>query len=117
MPVTVMLYVPAGVDEDVATVSVEEPPAVTEVGLKVVVAPLGSPEADRFTVCAAPEVTAVETVVVADEPAFTLDEAGLTAVEKSLVAEEPQLGRVNEASLVCQLKLPLDGMYSLVDQN
>ena len=39
VPVTVMAYVPAGVDADVASVSVDEPPDVTEAGENDAVAP------------------------------------------------------------------------------
>ena len=41
VPVTVIVYVPVAVDAPTASVSVEAPPAVTEVGLKVAVTPDG----------------------------------------------------------------------------
>ncbi|WP_424530070.1 hypothetical protein ACOZ38_10855 [Sphaerisporangium viridialbum] len=42
---------PFGVDAEVESVSAEEPPEVTEAGLKFAVVPLGSPDAVvRFTV-------------------------------------------------------------------
>ena len=44
------------------TLKVELPPAVTEVGLKLPVTPAGRPLAEKLTVWAEPEVTAVETV-------------------------------------------------------
>ncbi len=69
-----------------ATVSVEDPPAVTEVGFTLAVAPVGAPLVDRLTVAAAPAVTAVDTVAVADDPAVTLAPVGDNAIEKSLVA-------------------------------
>jgi hypothetical protein len=84
--VTVTLYVPFGVLALVAMVSVADPPAVTDVGLNVAVAPLGRPDALSDTVCAEPAVTAVETVAVADEPAVTLPEVGDSVTEKSFVA-------------------------------
>src|SRR5436305_13287799 len=40
----------------------DDPPAVTDVGLNVAVAPEGRPLAERLTVWAEPEVTAVDTV-------------------------------------------------------
>lgn len=83
-PVIVTVYVPAGVELDVATVSVDDDPAVTDVGENVAVAPLGSPLALRATDCAEPDVTAVATVAPVLPPAVTLPDAGLTASEKSL---------------------------------
>jgi hypothetical protein len=65
------------------TVIVEEPPAVTDVGLKVTVAPVGCPLALRLTDCAAPLVTAVEMVEVPFAPCATLRLAGLALIEKS----------------------------------
>src|SRR5215469_2821146 len=62
-----------------------DPPAVTEVEPKVAVAPAGTPDAVRFTVWAAPAVTAVETVVPALVPAVTDCDVGLSLIEKSLV--------------------------------
>jgi hypothetical protein len=97
-------------------VIVEELPAVTELGLKDADAPVGRPDAVSATDCALPEVTAVETVEVAEDPAATVPEVGESVREKSFVAVEPQLGRVNEAMRVDQLKLPVDGSYSLVYQ-
>jgi hypothetical protein len=83
VPVMVIVKVPAGVVDAVLMVSVDELPAVTEVGLKVALAPDGSPDALSDTVCAEPEVTAVETVVVAELPWTAEPEAGLTEIEKS----------------------------------
>jgi hypothetical protein len=48
----------------VVIVRVELPPAVTDVGLNVAVAPDGRPLAPRATVCAEPLVTAVDIVDV-----------------------------------------------------
>ena len=50
------------------TVIVEEPPAVTDEGLKVTVVPVGWPLALRATVCDEPLVTAVEIVEVPVPP-------------------------------------------------
>ena len=69
---------------EVEIVSVDDEPDWTEEGLKLAVAPLGRPDAVRFTVCALPEVVAVPMVVVAAEPGWTLPEAGLRLREKSL---------------------------------
>src|SRR6266536_3705666 len=65
-------------------VIVDEPPEVTEPGLKDAVAPPGRPLAEKVTVCALPEVVAVLTVAVVDPPAVTEPAAGATESEKSL---------------------------------
>jgi hypothetical protein len=83
VPVIVTLYVPAGVELDVEIVSVDEPPAVTDVGENEADAPLGRPLALNETVCAEPDVTAVETVVLVPEPAVTEADVGLSETEKS----------------------------------
>jgi hypothetical protein len=102
----------------VEIVSVDEPPAVTDVGLNVALAPLGRPLADNDTVWAEPEVTAVETVVDVPEPAVTVPDVGLTEIEKSFVGGvEVQLGSVNEFRCVRQLNVPFEGMYSCAYQN
>ena len=46
----------------VLTLSVELPPAVTEAGLKLALAPAGTPLTESETVSATPLVTAVATV-------------------------------------------------------
>jgi hypothetical protein len=66
------------------TVSVELPPAVTELGLRLAVAPLGKPLKLRFTVCAEPKVTAVLMVELPADPWAKLSELGLAEIEKSL---------------------------------
>src|SRR2546429_24124 len=63
IPVTVRVYVP-GVAVPAPTESVEPPPVVTEVGLRVAVAPAGVPVTDRVIVSAEPLVRAVEMVDV-----------------------------------------------------
>lgn len=50
VPDTVMVYVPKGVVLEVRIVIVEEDPAFTDVGLKVAVIPVGSPDAERAIV-------------------------------------------------------------------
>ncbi len=69
----------------VFTVMVAEPPAVSEVGVRVAVVPAGLPLSVRFTVWAEPEVTAVLMVVVVDEPWTTEAVAGEAVSEKSFV--------------------------------
>jgi hypothetical protein len=79
----VTLYVPAGVELEVEIVIVDDPPAVTEDGENDAEAPLGRPLALSETVCAEPDVTAVETVALVPEPAVTVADVGLTEIEKS----------------------------------
>ena len=62
VPVIVRVYVPAAVELEVEIVSVDGEPAVTDEGENDAVTPVGSPVAPSETVCAEPEVTAVETV-------------------------------------------------------
>jgi hypothetical protein len=78
--------VPAAVELEVEIVSVDDDPAVTEDGENDAVAPLGRPLALSETVCAEPEVTAVETVALVPDPAATDADVGLTESEKSFVA-------------------------------
>ena len=63
------------------TVSVELPPAVTDVGSDAV-APLGTPERARLTDCALPEVTAVEIELLPETPCWRLKLVGLAEIEK-----------------------------------
>src|SRR5687767_5478176 len=67
-------------------VRVDDPPAVTEVGAKVAVAPAGRPLAENVTVCAEPLVTAVLMVEVTEPPGLTEPDAGAAVTEKSLPA-------------------------------
>ena len=83
VPVTVIVYVPVGVLEPTVAVIVEEPPAVTEAGLKLADAPAGRPLALRLTVCADPLVTAVEMVDVPLAPCAIVRLLGLAKIEKS----------------------------------
>jgi hypothetical protein len=64
-------------------VSVEDPPAATEAGLKPAVAPEGSPVALNATDSVSPPDAVVETVVVTELPWTTEPEAGLVEIEKS----------------------------------
>jgi hypothetical protein len=62
---------------------VDEPPLVTEAGLKPTLAPLGTPDALRLTACAEPDVTAVLIVDVVLPPWLTLPLLGEAEIEKS----------------------------------
>jgi hypothetical protein len=64
-------------------VSVEEPPGVTEAGLKVAVTPAGRPEADRFTVSVSPPIAVVVTVVADGLPWAAVPDDGLAETVKS----------------------------------
>jgi hypothetical protein len=83
VPVIVIGYVPAGVDDEVENVTDDEPPEVTLGGENNAEAPDGSPLAPSETDCALPDVVAVETVALAPLPAVTVPDAGLTEIEKS----------------------------------
>ncbi len=80
---SVMAYVPAGVLAEVATVTVDDCPAVIVCGANVTVTPEGAPEADSVIGCAAPELTCVASVAVARCPACTDADDGLTETVKS----------------------------------
>src|SRR2546422_827207 len=69
--------------EPTATVIVEDPPAVTDAGLKLTVVPDGAPLALRLTVWAEPLVTAVLIVDVPFAPWTMLRLVGFAAIEKS----------------------------------
>jgi hypothetical protein len=64
-------------------VTVDDEPELTVDGENDAVTPLGRPLALSETDSELPEVTAVETVAVAFEPAATLTFVGLTEIEKS----------------------------------
>src|SRR5439155_5997533 len=83
-PVTDSVNVPVAAVVVVAMVRTEVPPAFTDAGLKVPVAPAPSPLTDRLTVCAAPDATCVLTVYVVLEPWTTDCAHGLAAIVKSL---------------------------------
>jgi len=69
--------------EATVTVIVDEPPAVTELGLKLTVVPVGWPLALRLTVCAEPLVFAVVIVDLPFPPWPMLRLVGLAPIEKS----------------------------------
>src|SRR4051812_14780238 len=89
VPVTVMVYEPGEAAVVVATVMVDDPPDVTDAGLKLTETPAGAPELVSVTVCALPEVVAVLTVEVAEDPGLTVPAVGLSASEKSLAVDVP----------------------------
>jgi hypothetical protein len=119
VPVTVTVYVPAGVNGPVLTVSVDELPAVTEVGLSAAVGPfggVGETVAVRLTVPAEPLVTAVLIVEMPLLLCAIERLVGLALMEKSFVTVPPQPGNLKEPMRVFQLKLPLAGIYWFVYQ-
>jgi hypothetical protein len=87
VPVTVSVYVPAAA-VPVLMVSVELLPAVTDVGLKLAVAPEGTPLTLKFTVCAEPLVTVVPMVEVPLLPWAIERVLGLALIEKLLLLAE-----------------------------
>ncbi len=74
---------PGVVEGPTATVIVEEPPAVIEVGLKLTDVPAGWPPAPRLIACAGLLVTTVLTEAVPLPPGARLNEPGLAPTEKS----------------------------------
>jgi hypothetical protein len=116
VPVIVSVYVP-GVAVPALKVNVEALPAVTDDGDSDAVAPAGVPLTASVIVCAAPLVTAVLMVLVAELPCVTVSDAGFAAIEKSFATATPQPGSLNDAIRVFQLKVPLAGMYSFAYQN
>lgn len=63
--------------------SVADPPAVTEVGLKVAASPVGDELTLRLIVLAMPVTSAVLTVLVPELPCTTVRLFGLAPIEKS----------------------------------
>jgi len=115
VPVTVIVYDPCAALGSTATVIVDEPPAVTDAGLKLTVTPAGWPDALNATDCAAPLVTAVLIVDVPLPPCPTDRLFGFALIEKSDgCALQP--GNLNDAIRVCQLNVPFEARYSFVYQ-
>jgi len=85
-PVIVKPKVPTAAVVVVDTVSVELCPAVTDVGLKLALAPEGSPVAERPIGRADPAVACVVTEYVVVEPCTIVRLGGYTPIEKSLRA-------------------------------
>jgi hypothetical protein len=86
VPVTVSVYVPGAAAVVEASVSVELPLPLIDVGENEPVTPLGAPDKASETVCAAPEVIAVVIVLVVEPPGVKETVVGLAAIEKSLPA-------------------------------
>jgi len=89
VPVTVIVYVPVAVDDPTANVNVEVPAPVIEVGLKVGVTPLGSPEADKVTAESNPPKTLLVIVDVPLLPCTTDTELGEAEMVKPGAAAVP----------------------------
>ncbi len=79
-------------------VNVDEPPAVTEVGLRDAVAPAGIPLTLRATVSADPDTTAVEIVEVPELPSCRDTEVGLALMLKLFVTGAVM---VSDTEVVC----------------
>src|SRR5437588_12870652 len=103
---------------------VDDPPAVTELGLKPTVVPAGTPDAVRSTFSAEPVTTDVLIVEVPLCPWSSVRLLGLAPIEKSFAGGGggggggvvEQLENLNEPILVRQLKLPFEDRYSFVYQ-
>jgi hypothetical protein len=104
-PVTVTVYAPGATVADAVTVSVEPPPAVTELGLSVAVTPAGE-LADSETVSADPLVTAVLMALVAPAPCTTVRLVGLAEIEKSFGGTGATV-TVTEAVCVAEPSVPV----------
>ncbi len=83
VPLTVIVYVPAGVVDDVAIVIVDDPVPLTLVGLNVTVAPVGSPLALSPTVPPKPPDPVTDTVYAGLPPAVTVCDDGEAEIVKS----------------------------------
>ena len=111
VPLIVIVYAPPA-DVLLDTVIVDEPPAVTDDGLKLTVVPGGWPEAVRSMLSAVPAVTVVEIVDVPDWPWSTVRLLGLAAIEKSFAGGgggggggcDEQLGNLKEPIRVRQFR-------------
>jgi hypothetical protein len=103
VPVIVMLKVPVGVVLPIVTVMVEEPEPVTEVGLKLALAPAGSPLVLNVTVPLNPLTDPTVAAYVVLLPCTTVREDGVAARVKSGVA----VGFTVSDTLVEWVVLPL----------
>jgi hypothetical protein len=84
VPVTVITKPVPGVAPELAlTVIVDDPPAVTDAGLKLTVTPDGWPLALKLTDCAEPAITVVLIFDVPFLPRLMTRLVGLAAIEKS----------------------------------
>jgi hypothetical protein len=83
VPVTVIGYDPGATLAPTVSFRVEEPPVVTDVGVKPADTPVGRPDAEKAMFSPTPETSAVEIEVVPDDPAATGTVVGLAEIEKS----------------------------------
>jgi hypothetical protein len=83
VPVMVTVTVPSAAVDDADNVTFEDPPAVTNGGTNEAVTPAGRPVTESPTVCARPDVTAVETVADTEALGDTDTDPGDTDIEKS----------------------------------
>ncbi len=97
-------------------VRVEDPPAVTDVGLNEAEAPEGRPLILSATVSADPDTTEVEIVEVAEVPCSSDRVEGEALMEKSLVTVPPHDANLKDPTRVFQLNAPFAGIYSWVYQ-
>jgi hypothetical protein len=100
------------------------PPAMTDVGLKVIFVPEGLPLAESATLCGEPLVRIVLIVTFVLFPRWSVTLVGLAAIEKSSAPPPPpppplfpQPGSWKEPIQVVELKFPFCGRYSFVYQN
>jgi hypothetical protein len=94
----------------VLTVSVDEPPDVTLVGLNEAVAPDGTPLTEKLTVCAEPLVFVVLMVEVPVDPCATLSDVGLAEIEKSLGGGGALITKVTVVLCVALVPVPVTVM-------
>jgi hypothetical protein len=85
---TLKLDVPTAVPEPVVTVMVVDPAPASVEGLKLAVAPLGRPVAEKLTVPLKPSKGETVMVYLALPPGVTGDEPGLTSRLKSCTVSD-----------------------------
>jgi hypothetical protein len=83
VPVTVITYTPGAVAKSGETVSVEAPPALTTLGLRVAASPLGDEVALRLIASGVPVTSVVLIVLVPALLCMRVRLLGLAAIEKS----------------------------------
>lgn len=79
----VIVEVPTATRRVVEKVTVTAPPLVTDDGEKLTVTPEGAPLDEKLTVWALPDVVAVVSVAVVDEPGVTVPVDWLRLIEKA----------------------------------
>ena len=115
VPVTTIEYVPT-LAVPVSIARVELPPVATDAGLKLALAPSGTPETESEMFSALPDITAVLMLEVAEVPGARDRFDGDALIEKSLTAG-PQDGNLKVPIRVLQLNDPVAARYSFVYQN